>query len=103
MAALIYCPFPDREKAREISGIMLNERLIACANILGEIESLFVWEGKSESGPEIAVLFKTDTALLERATERLGELHPYDTPAVVGWRCDSAAAPTRDWLAGLRA
>lgn len=103
MAALVYCPFPDRECAREVAAQLLDEKLVACANILGEVESLFVWEGKRDCGTEVAVLFKTDAGLLDEATERLGELHPYDTPAVVGWCCDSAAAPTRDWLAGLRA
>lgn len=103
MAALIYAPFPDRESARGAAGQLLDEKLIGCANILGDVESHFVWEGERDCSKEVGVLFKTDTALLEAATERLGELHPYDTPAIVGWHCDSAAAPTRDWLAALRA
>lgn len=103
MSALIYCPFPDREVARAVAGQLLDEKLIACANILGEIESLFIWEGRRQSGTEVAVLMKTDADLLEKATERLGELHPYDTPAVLGWGCESAPDATREWLASLKA
>lgn len=102
MAALIYCPFPDRDCARTVAGQLLDEKLIACANILGGVESLFIWEGQRDSGTEVGVLMKTDASLLEQATERLGELHPYDTPAVMGWRCDSVASPTSEWLSGLR-
>ena len=102
MAALIYCPFPDRDCARIVAGQLLDEKLIACANIFGEVESLFIWEGKRDTAIEVGALLKTDAALLDQAIDRLGELHPYDTPAVMGWRCDSVASPTREWLSGLR-
>lgn len=103
MTAMMYAPFPDRESARSAAKQLLSEKLIACANVLGEIESLFVWEDRPDSSTEIGVIFKTDSTLLDRASERLGELHPYDTPAILGWRCESSAPKTRDWLAGLRA
>ena len=103
MTAMIYVPFPDRECARAAASQLLEEKLIACANILGEIESLFVWEGQLDSGTEVGVLFKTDATILDQATKRLGELHPYDTPAILGWHCDSAAPPTMNWLAELQA
>ena len=103
MTAMIYAPFPDRECARAAASQLLEEKLIACANILGEIESLFVWEGQLDSGTECAVLFKTHATILDEATKRLGELHPYDTPAILGWLCDSAVPATLKWLAGLQA
>ena len=84
MSALIYCPFPDRQSAREASTALLDEKLIACANVLGAVESHYVWEGKRDSGEEIGVLFKTDESLLTDAIERLGDLHPYEIPAIIG-------------------
>lgn len=103
MTAMMYAPFPDRDSAREIAAALLEEKLIACANILGEVESLFSWEGELDSAVEVGVLFKTDKTILDRATKRLGELHPYDTPAVLGWDCSFAAPATMKWLAGLQA
>jgi len=103
MTALIYAPFPDRDSARAAAGALLEEKLIACANILGDLEAVFVWQGEVQSAQEVGVLFKTDGSLLERATARLGSLHPYDTPAILGWHCDAAAAQTRDWLSELSA
>ncbi|WFL78623.1 divalent-cation tolerance protein CutA [Altererythrobacter arenosus] len=101
MSALIYCPFPDRESARSAANILLGERLVACANILGEVESIFEWNGERGSATEIGVLFKTHAEVLDKASARLGELHPYDTPAVMGWCCDAAPQATREWLGGL--
>ncbi len=97
-AALIWCPFPDRETARAIAGQLLGEGLIGCANIIGTIESLFVWQGERDSAVETGVLFKTSADRLDAAVERLGKLHPYDTPAILGWRADAALPATLRWL-----
>ncbi len=99
-AALAWCPFPDSESARAAAGTLLDERLIACANILGAIESHFVWEGARASGTEVGVLFKTTAERLEDLVERLGELHPYDTPAIFGWLVDEVHPATLAWLNG---
>ena len=102
MSALIWCPFPDQDSARRIANSLLDENLVACANLLGAIESVFQWQGNRESAQEIGVLFKTDAALLDRAVARLAVLHPYDTPAIMGWRCDAVPDATRAWLGLLR-
>ncbi len=97
-AALTWCPFPDAETARDVSTQLLREKLIACANILPAIESVFEWEGQISSAREVAVLFKTTSGRLDHLALRLGELHPYDTPAIAGWRCDAAHPATLEWL-----
>ena len=100
-AALVWCPYPDAESARAAAGVLLDEGLIACANILGAIESHFVWGGARASGGEVGVLFKTTAERLDDVVERLGALHPYDTPAIIGWHVDGARPATLAWLAGI--
>jgi periplasmic divalent cation tolerance protein len=99
--ALIWSPLPDRETAERIAATLLDEALVACANIIGGMTSLFVWKGERGRDEEVGVLFKTNAAVLDRAIARLGELHPYDEPAILGWRCDAAAPDTAAWLASL--
>jgi len=99
--ALIWCPFPDAPTAAATAKLLLDERLIVCANILPAMLSLFEWDGTREEASEAGALFKTDAALLGRAVARLGELHPYDEPAVLGWRCDASTPGTAEWAAGL--
>lgn len=97
-AFLVWCPFPDRAAARDIADCLLDERLIACANILGEIESVYEWKGERATGAEVAVLFKSQSDKAEALVERLGELHPFDAPAIVGWSCEISHPATLDWL-----
>ena len=99
--ALIWCPFPDAATAAATAKTLLDERLIACANIMPAMISLFDWNGERGEATEAGALLKTDAALLQRAVARLGEEHPYDEPAILAWRCDEAAPATAAWLAAL--
>ena len=102
-AALIWCPFGDEESAAAVAGALLDEGLIACANFLPAIRSMFVWKGERGEGLEFAVLFKTTPALLKSAVARLEELHPYESPAICGWTCDVTGRSTTAWLGELSA
>lgn len=99
-AALIWSPFGDEASARDVAETLLSERLIACANIFPQVASVFRWEGTVQCGQEVGVLFKTTHECLEKAVARLEQLHPYDTPAIMGWPVDAAPRATMGWLAG---
>ena len=101
MTALIYCPFPDEGAAAAIGRQLIEDELVACVNIGQPVRSIFAWEGKIDEGTEIPALFKTSSAKLEQAICRLEDLHPYDTPAIMGWHCDAAGAATEEWLGAL--
>jgi len=100
-AALVWCPFPSEDEAARVASQLLDEGLVACANILPAMRSLYTWRGERGEAVECGALFKTDAALLEPAVARLAEIHPYDTPAVTGWRADAAAPATLEWLGAL--
>ena len=99
LAALIWCPFPDEPAARAAAGALLDERLIACVNLVPGLEALFAWSGERGEGRETGALFKTTAARLGAAMDRLRALHPYDTPAITGWTV-RAEAGTLAWLQG---
>ena len=99
-AALVWCPFPDTKSAKVSAELLLEEKRIACANIVPGIVSVFEWQGACSSSEEVAVLFKTTADRLDEVVDRLGECHPYDTPAIVGWVCDTAHPETLTWLGG---
>jgi periplasmic divalent cation tolerance protein len=99
-AALIWSPFASEDDAAKAAAALLDEGLIACANLV-PVRSLYVWQGERGEARECGALFKTSEGLLDKAVARLAEIHPYETPAITGWRADAAAAATAAWLAGL--
>ena len=96
-AALIWCPFPDEASARVAVAALLDERLIACGNCLPGVRSLFTWQGARDESTECGALLKTTAAKLDEAMERLAALHPYDTPATMGWTVRTTPAAL-SWL-----
>lgn len=99
--AMVWCPFPDRDSARKAAETLLDEGLIACANMVDDMVSVFAWQGERDQSRETGLLLKTNFALLDRAIARLGALHPYAEPAILGWRADAASPGTRAWLGAL--
>ena len=99
--ALVWCPFANPDEARSTASVLLDEGLIACANILPEMESHFVWNGLRDTAREAGALLKTNCDMLEKVVARLEVLHPYAQPAIVGWRCDVTTPATAAWLGGL--
>ena len=87
-------------RPRAIAKTLVTEKLAACANIIPAIESVFEWQGQVSSETESAAMFKTTAGSLKALTIRLGELHPYDTPAIMGWLVDETPPPTLEWLLG---
>ena len=102
MTALIWCPFPDEASAAAVATQLIDEKLVACANLLGPMRSLYQWNGERGEASETGVLIKTDAALLDAAVARVAALHPYEAPAVLGWSCDAAGEATAQWLGALR-
>jgi len=45
---MIYVTCPDREVARTIARTLVEEKLIACANIIDGMTSIYRWENKIE-------------------------------------------------------
>lgn len=75
--------FPDAETAKKISAQLVEEKLAACANILPEVNSVYRWQGKIESGKETLVLFKLSEDRQSDFQAKLRSLHPYHVPEII--------------------
>ncbi|MGX6647228.1 divalent-cation tolerance protein CutA [Maricaulaceae bacterium MS644] len=81
--AILYTTWPDEESAAAAAETLLDERLIACANVMGPARSIFRWKGETCLESETVVLFKTGAAHAGTVRDRLIALHPYEEPAIV--------------------
>ena len=95
----VYATFPSHEEALRIARILVEERLAACANMLGPCHSIYRWEGKIEEADEVAALFKTRESQAEALLARLAGLHSYAVPAAVVWPIANALGPYAEWIA----
>jgi periplasmic divalent cation tolerance protein len=75
--------FPDRETAQRIANQLVTEKFAACANILPQIESIYRWQDKVETGNETLTLFKVSEDRRPAFQEKLSSLHPYEVPEII--------------------
>ena len=79
---VIYTVFGSPKEADQISEILLEEKLIACANTW-KISSQYHWKGQIEHSEEVAAFLKTTNWNYSKAVDRLKTLHSYETPAII--------------------
>jgi periplasmic divalent cation tolerance protein len=95
---LVFITAPAGEAAEEIGETLVNERLAACVNIVRGIHSIYSWKGKIERSSEDLLLVKTRAEMLERLTQRVVDLHPYDIPEVIALSLDAGYSPYLQWI-----
>lgn len=90
----------SREEAESIARTLLDERLVACANLLPGCRSLYLWQGALEEADETLVLFKTTRNRYRAFEERLRALHPYELPEIVALSPDAVLPAYAAWVIG---
>lgn len=98
-ALMVYITAPDMDWARTLASALVGDRLCACANIIGSMESVYWWHGELESANECIILLKTTEDVYPALEQRAREIHPYDTPCIVALPLSRGYAPFMQWIA----
>ena len=83
MVAVIYSTIGDIKDARRIAHTLVEEQLVACVNILPNIESVYKWKGKIENDEECVFIAKTTDKNAKKTIKRIKSLHPYELPDII--------------------
>jgi len=71
------------EEAGALARQLVEDRLIACANIIPGLTSIYRWDGAIQEDQETLLVMKTRAERIPALTERIRELHSYDVPEVI--------------------
>ena len=88
----------NKQEAIKIIRTLLEERLIACANIITSVSSFFWWQGKIEKEKEVLVIMKSHEKKFQKLTEKIINLHSYDTPEIIAVPIVKGSKTYLDWL-----
>jgi periplasmic divalent cation tolerance protein len=95
---IAFSTFPDVETARKISRELVDSALVACANIIPTVESIYYWKEKTETSAESLAIFKLTAARYSEFESRLRALHPYDVPEVIRLNIAGGSADYLRWI-----
>ena len=95
---IVFMTASSKREAQKIVRTLLNERLIACGNILGPVDSEFWWQGKIDNTKEFLVLMKSDEKLFARLAKTIKQMHSYEVPEILALPIIKGWAPYLEWL-----
>lgn len=95
---LIYVTTKDLEEARALSRELLDRKLIACANMIPGMESIYSWQGAIETANEVVLILKTKSSQVQATIQAVEELHSYETPCALEIKIESGSSGYIDWL-----
>lgn len=73
----------DRSVAEQIAADLVDRNLVACAQIVGPVRSVYRWKGTVEFTEELLLSLKTRSTHVEVIKQAIMQLHPYDVPELI--------------------
>lgn len=98
---LILVTTKDKQEAEKITKALLNERLIACGNIINPVTSFFHWSGKINKAEECLIVMKSRMNLFAQVAERVKGLHSYEVPEILALPIVDGSKAYFDWMSGI--
>lgn len=96
--SLGYITCPTKAEAKNIVLALLEEKLIACANIIPSAESYFVWDDEIQMANESVIIFKTKQKNEDKIIRFVRHVHSYEVPCIVFMPLDNGNPEFLKWV-----
>ena len=95
---VIFITAGSGKEAKRIARRLVDERLVACANVLGEVDSIFWWKGKQDRAKERLLIAKTERSKLDEIIKLVNRIHSYELPEIIALPIVGASQGYLDWI-----
>ncbi len=83
MKIIVLITAEDESQAKKISIKLLENKLVACCNIIKDVKSFFWWNSKIDSSSEVMLVAKTTKKLFSKVVKLTKKYHSYDVPEII--------------------
>ena len=97
-AVVVYVTAGNKAEAANIGRTLVEERLVACANVIDGMTSFYWWDGAVNEDQETLLVAKTRQSLVDEVIARVKSLHSYDCPCVISWPITAANPDYLAWI-----
>lgn len=97
-AIIISITASSDEEARKIATTLVNEKLVACVNIIPKIHSIYWWEDKVCQEGEIMLIAKSKQSLFSAIMDRVQSLHSYKVPEIISFPISEGLPEYLNWI-----
>ncbi|XP_062844847.1 protein CutA homolog isoform X2 [Trichomycterus rosablanca] len=93
---LINCP--SERTAKDIGRYIMEKRMAARVNISPLIYTMFYWKEEIQDSSEVLLLVRTRTLHIQRLTDMVKTLHPYEIPEILVFPIDYGNPSYLRWM-----
>ena len=93
---MVTCATPG--EARKIAHSLLKKRTVACANMVGGVESKFWWKGRLGIAKEVLLMMKTRSVNFKKIEAEVIRLHSYEVPEIIAVPIASGSKEYLKWI-----
>jgi periplasmic divalent cation tolerance protein len=87
-----------QEEAQALAHALVEQRLAACVQVIGPIESTYWWQGEVQHATEWLCVAKTTQDRFEDLRQAIGRLHKYDEPEIIATPVTAGSESYLKWL-----
>ena len=98
MKMFFYITCANTKEAKKISSVLVKKKLIACANIFNNIQSVFSWKNKVNFSKEVIIMGKTTKERQTKIISEVKKIHSYDVPCIVFSKISSGNKEFLKWI-----
>ena len=89
----------NKSDAEKIAKHLVEEKIAACVQILGPLQSYFQWQGKLDRADEYLCLIKSRDDLFHEIEAAIKILHPYEVPEIIALPINRGSSDYLNWMA----
>lgn len=86
------------KQAKTMVDSLLNDQIIACAQIMPTIESFYRWQGQIERAEESLLLLKTRADQFAAIEKKIKSLHNYKVPEIIAIPLVDGSTGYLNWI-----
>ncbi len=97
-AVMVFVTASSDEEAARIAKTLVDERLVACVNMVPGVRSFFFWEGKTQDEREVLLICKSRLSCMPNIITRVKSLHSYAVPEVIALPVSAGSQDYLSWV-----
>lgn len=95
---VVYVTASSQEEARCIGKKLVEEGFAACANIVPNIRSIYIWKGELCEDSEVLLIIKSRKIHIDKIVKRVKDLHSYQVPEVIALPIIQGSEDYLSWM-----
>jgi len=98
MHIVIFITTKNGREANKIATKLVEDKLIACANVIKGVHSIFRWQGKIDKANETLLILKSKKNCFSKIVKMVKKYHSYDVPEIIALPIVDGSRDYMNWI-----